>query len=340
MSEVVAENPQVVKVSPITTALEILNTYVAEYPEPGEVLDITTLSMSNAVFIKDNGFSVHGLLDTPSTDGMAFAYLEKEHLFKVVLGEWDYVGSLEFKSFEEIQWFFKPESKDLDCYTRIMTPFTTEKYLLDLGFNPNAEQIKQDLDLLVQVANELIQCVDIPYTRRRSLRQLRILADIFNKISTAIKANLPELGKDAYAEYQKVMDVFNAHRPEKKEKVKEAKEVKVRNDEDGASPIKAAKVEVVKAYYRPRAYNLVMIKGPSAIVHNFNSITIVEGSPTFNELTNKAKVLFEGVKQHLDKDFDVELALLKVNQRDIETIRDFTKAVVKELRKVDSITWA
>lgn len=336
MSEVIAENPQVVKVSPVTTALEILNTYVAEYPEPGEVLDITTLSMSNAVFIKDNGFSVHGLLDTPSTDGMAFAYLEKEHLFKVVLGEWVYVGSLEFKSFEEIKWFFKPESKDLDCYTRIMIPFTTEKYLLDLGFNPNADQIKQDLTLLVQVADELTYCVDIPYTRRRSLRQLRIVADIFNKISAAIKVNLPVLGKSAYMLYQQTMDIFNTHRPEKKEKVKE---VKVRNEEDGPNPLKATKVEVVKAYYKPRAYNLVMVKGPDSIVHNFNRITMVEGSPTFNDLSGMAKTLFEGVKRHLDKNFDVELALLKVNQRDIETIRDFTKALVKELRKVDTIAW-
>lgn len=334
MSEVIAENPQVVKVSPVTTALETLRGFVNGQIELEETLDIVTLSTTNSVFIKDNGFSIHGLLDVPATEGMAYAYLEKEHLFKVELDNWVYVGSFDIKNFDEIQWFFKPESKDLDCYTRVMIPFTTEKYLLDLGFNPNADQIEQDLKILTSVADELIQCVDIPYTRRRSLRQLRILADIFNKISTAIKVNLPELGKVSYAEYQKAMDVFNAHRPEKKEKVK------VKNEAGENTPTKAAKVEVVKAYYRPRAYNLVMIKGPDAIVHNFNSITIVEGSPTFNELTNKAKVLFEGVKQHLDKDFDVELALLKVNQRDIETVRDFTKAVVKELRKVESITWA
>lgn len=337
MSEVIAENPQVVKVSPVTTALETLKAYAGGCPVSDELLDISTMSMLNSVFIKDNGFSVHGLLDVPVTEGMAYAFMEKRHLFKVEGNEWTYVGTFEYNLFEEIHWFFKPESKDLDCYTRVMIPFTTEKYLLDLGFNPNAEQIKQDLEILAAVADELIQCVDIPYTRRRSLRQLRILADIFNKISTAIKVNLPELGKVGYAEYQKAMDAFNAHRPEKKEKVKE---VKVRNNEDGPTPLKAAKVEVVKAYYRPRAYNLVMIKGPDSIVHNFNSITIAEGAPTFNELTNKAKVLFEGVKQHLDKNFDVELALLKVNQRDIETIRDFTKAVVKELRKVDSINWA
>ena len=337
MSEVIAENPQVVKVSPVTTALETLHSFVKGQIELEETLDIATLSTTNSVFIKDNGFSIHGLLDVPTTEGMVYAYLEKEHLFKVELDSWVYVGSFDINNFDEIQWFFKPESKDLDCYTRVMIPFTTEKYLLDLGFNPNADQIEQDLKILASVADELIQCVDIPYTRRRSLRQLRILADIFNKISTAIKANLPELGKAGYAEYQKAMDVFNAHRPEKKEKVKE---VKVRNNEDGPTPLKAAKVEVVKAYYRPRAYNLVMIKGPDAIVHNFNSITVAEGTPTFNELTNKAKILFEGVKQHLDKNFDVELALLKVNQRDIETIRDFTKVVVKELRKVDSIAWA